>query len=80
MNLLVINKMPAGDANYTVVEVEEETPRSFIIPKPEGLVFDSEESAKYGQLFTVRMKAEKDSEDKLCITEIEGIPTDYEEE
>lgn len=57
-----------------------EKPADNTIPKPEGFAFSDERSAKYGQLFTVRMKQD-DDEDRLCITEIEGLPYgDHDEE
>lgn len=50
----------------------------YCIPKPEGWEFANEESAKSGELITV--KVTKDGEDKLRITEIEGMPVSGETE
>lgn len=71
--------MPAGQADYIAI-VEEPKPQKNRIDKPESFVFDDDQSAKYGQLVTIRVKADKGNENKLCVTEIEGIPLDYDKD
>ena len=53
-------------------EEEKSSYRDYEIPIPDGFKFESEEQAKHGDYFTVKLK-EKGG--KLCITEIEGIIT-----
>ena len=62
-----------GDYVAIIAKPEKASMLNYL-EKPEGFNFDDDKSAKYGQLFTVRIKQDPDHEDKLCVTELEGMP------
>lgn len=65
--------MPIKVAVYKPMpDAEESAEGEYEIPMPKGFKFDNPDQAKNGDYFSVKMK-EKDG--KLCITEVEGIPT-----